>query len=176
MQWLAIVVVSILACVIYGIVHDQITVRICVEYFTIGHREILFIPPRDLTALGLYWGIVATWWVGLLLGVPLAAAARLGSRPKRTVGSIIRPMAVLFGASALFAVLAGVAGYIAASNGWVWLVGSLADSVPSEKHIPFLVNLWAHTGSYLAAAAGGLILISHVWRARGRTVRVGEEH
>jgi hypothetical protein len=35
MQSLAIIGLSILAAVVYDIVHDQSTARICVEYFTI---------------------------------------------------------------------------------------------------------------------------------------------
>jgi hypothetical protein len=36
-QAIAIILLSIASAVGYGIVHDQITARICIEYFTIGH-------------------------------------------------------------------------------------------------------------------------------------------
>ena len=52
MQWLAIVLLSVLTCVTYGIVHDQITARICVEYFTIGHSP--GFDTDDPTLLG-HW-------------------------------------------------------------------------------------------------------------------------
>ena len=51
------------------------------------------------------YGIVATWWVGLILGIPLATIARIGSRSKMTVGSLIRPVTVIFGCIALLATL-----------------------------------------------------------------------
>jgi hypothetical protein len=35
--------------VFYGIVHDQITVRICLEDFTVAHPAIFLPPPRDLS-------------------------------------------------------------------------------------------------------------------------------
>jgi hypothetical protein len=165
MQWLAIVVVSILACVAYGIAHDQITARICVEYFTVGHPQI--VPSRDPTILAFVWGVVASWWVGAILGMQLATAARVGPRPKRSVGSLLRPMAVLFGCNAMFACLAGLAGYIAASNGWVWLAGRIAKQVPPEKHVAFLVDLWAHDASYLGGFVGGIMLVIWAWRSRG---------
>lgn len=164
-QWLAIVVVSILACVAYGIVHDQITARICVEYFTVGHPRIA--PSRDPTILACVWGVVASWWVGAILGMLLATAARVGPRPKRSVGSLLRPMAVLFGGNAMFACLAGLTGYIAASNGWVWLAGRIAKHVPPEKQIAFLIDLWAHGASYLGGFVGGIVLMVWVWRSRG---------
>src|SRR3954451_19765307 len=65
MQALAIVLLSILAAVLYGIVHDQVTARICVEYFTIGHPPVF--DTESPTLLGLGWGVIATWWVGLVV-------------------------------------------------------------------------------------------------------------
>ena len=172
MQWLAIFVLSILACITYGIIHDEITVRICVEYFTIGHSPV--IPSNDPTILGFIWGVIATWWVGVILGVPLATIARIGSRPKKTVGSLFRPIAVLLAFNALLAVVVGLAGYVAASNGWVWLVGPIAENVPREKHIPFLIDLWAHNASYLGGFVGSIILMIWVWRSRGRASNLSE--
>lgn len=171
MQWLAIFFLSIFACIAYGIIQDQITARICIEYFTIGHPKIIL--SNDPTVLGLVWGIAATWWVGLILGVPLATIARIGSRSKMTVSLLIRPVAVLFGCNALLATLAGFFGYIAASNGWVWLVGPIVESVPHDKHILFLVDIWVHSASYLGGFLGGIILIIWVWRSRGRATPKG---
>ena len=104
MQALSIVLMSIVAAVIYGILHDQITARVCVEYFTIGHPPVF--ETDDPTLLGLGWGVIATWWAGLLIGVPLAIAARVGSRPKRSVGTLFRPIANLLCSMAICACLA----------------------------------------------------------------------
>jgi len=40
MQFPAIVFMCIISAIAYGIVHDQITARVCVEYFTIGHPQL----------------------------------------------------------------------------------------------------------------------------------------
>ena len=173
-QWLAIVVLSVISCIIYGIFHDQITARICIEYFTVFHPVV--IASQDLTAIGLVWGVLATWWVGVILGVPLATVSRVGSRPKKSVGSLIRPMAILCGCTATLASLAGLVGYIAASNGWVRLVGSLAEDIPREKHVAFLVDLWAHNASYLGGVVGGITLMIWVWRSRGRATLSQQLH
>src|ERR1700761_8722820 len=98
----------IVAAVLYGIIHDQVTARVCVEYFTIGHPPIFGTDNPTLLRIG--WGIVATWWVGVLFGVPLGIAARAGSRPKRTVDSLLKPLAGLLGIAALCAVAAGLIG------------------------------------------------------------------
>ncbi|MHC4400722.1 MAG: hypothetical protein ACYTG0_13685 [Planctomycetota bacterium] len=138
---------SIVSCVVYGILHDQVTARICVEYFTVYQPPVF--DTNDPTLLGIGWGILATWWVGAILGVPLATAARFGSRPRRSLDSLVRPIAVLFLCTAAFAFLAGLAGYVAASSDWVRPVSDLAASIPKEKHVPFLVDAWAHRASYL---------------------------
>ena len=72
MTALRIIGLCVLAAVLYGVAHDQVTARVCVEYFTIGHPRIL--ATESPTVLGLAWGVIATWWVGLVLGAPLAFA------------------------------------------------------------------------------------------------------
>lgn len=164
MQALRIILMSIAAAVIYGELHDQITVRICVEYFTIGHPPVF--GTEDPTLLGLGWGVIATWWAGLLIGVPLAIAARAGTRHKRSAGTLIRPVATLLFSMAVCACLAGIAGWLLARQGAVFLVGPIADRVPVNRHVQFLADLWAHSASYLSGFVGGVILVVHVWRSR----------
>jgi len=151
MQFLAIIALCVAAAIIYGILHDQVTARICVEYFTIGHVPIF--GTDDPTLLGIGWGVLATWWVGVVLGVPLAAAARLGKRPKRFASSLIRPLLGLMVVSAICALIAGTLGAILARNGVVWLVEPMASAVPREKHVSFLADLWATTPATFPASS-----------------------
>jgi len=164
MQSLKIILLSIAAAVAYGIVHDQVTARICVEYFTIGHPPIF--GTHDPTLLGIGWGILATWWVGLLLSVPLAVVARAGRLPTRSAASLVWPIAMLMLASACGAILAGLVGWLLASRGIVQLVEPLASEVPAEKHVAFLIDGFAHTASYGFGFLGGLIIMALVWRWR----------
>jgi hypothetical protein len=166
MEALRIVVVATLAAIIYGVVHDQVTARICVEYFTIGHPPIL--ATTSPTLLGLGWGIVATWWVGLPLGVLLAFVARVGARPKLTARDLKRPMLWLLLAMAACAVLGGAIGGALASRGTVWLTPPIAEILAPDRHVPFLIDLWAHSASYLAGILGGLALTVWTWRRRGQ--------
>jgi len=166
MQFLAIVVLCVLAAVMYGILHDQVTARICVEYFTIGHAPIL--GTDDPTLLGLGWGVLATWWVGVMLGVPLAMVARLGKWPKRNAGSLIKPLIVLMVVSALCALVAGMIGAWLGSAGVAVLPRPLADEVPAPKHTAFIADSFAHNASYLAGFVGGGIVIAWVWVRRVR--------
>jgi hypothetical protein len=161
---LGVVLMCVLAAVGYGVALDQVTARVCVEYFTVGHPPVF--PTDDPTLLGLGWGIIASWWVGLLLGVPLAVAARAGPRPVRPTGSLVRPVAGLLAVTAGCAAAAGVAGWGLASAGLVVLVGPLADEVPADRHVPFLADLWAHSASYLVGFVGGIVVTISVWRSR----------
>jgi hypothetical protein len=157
MEFINIVLLGIAAAVVYGILHDQVTARVCVEYFTIGHPPIF--GTDDPTLLGLGWGVLATWWVGLILGVMVGAAARLGSLPKLPARDLIRPIILMMVAVGLPALLAGITGHVLARQGVVWLVGRLADNIPPGKHAAFLADLWAHTASYGFGFLGGLVLV-----------------
>src|SRR5215472_606893 len=95
MQSLAIIFLAVAAAVGYGIIHDQITARICVEYFTIGHPRL--INSDSPTVLAIFWGVVATWWVGLPLGLGLTVAARAGRRPKLKAQDLVIPVLRLLG-------------------------------------------------------------------------------
>jgi hypothetical protein len=169
MRFLAIVALCVASAIAYGIVHDQITARICLEYFTIGHPPIL--PPsvfESPTWQGIAWGILATWWVGLLLGIPLAIAARAGRRPKRGVGGLLRPIGRLLAGMAAFAALMGLIGYGLGSAGVVRLVGPISSRVPEDRHALYLADLWAHLASYAGGLLGGSLTIVGVWRSRAR--------
>jgi hypothetical protein len=166
MESLAIIALCIASAVVYGIVHDQVTARLCVEYFTIGHPPVF--DTNSPTVLGLGWGIIATWWVGLLLGIPLAVAARAGRRPKRSAGSLLRPIVTLLGVMGICALLAGIAGVVLGSIEAIHLVEPMASKVPQGRHARFLAAGGAHLASYLVGFVGGIVVIARVWRSRGK--------
>lgn len=164
MESLKIVAIAVVAAIVYGIVHDQITARICVEYFTIGHAPIF--GTEDPTLLGIGWGILATWWVGLGLGLLLAVVARAGRLPKRDARSLVRPIVGLMIAAAVGAIIAGIIGGLLAANRVVWLVEPFASLVPVARHTAFLIDGFVHTASYGVGFLGGLIVLALVWRSR----------
>jgi hypothetical protein len=172
MESLKIVLMSILAAVVYGICHDQITARVCVEYFTIGHAPVFNTTSPTLLALG--WGVIASWWMGAFLGVPITLASRLGPRPKLVAADLFKPVMILLATMAMCALLAGLIGYAAASTGRVWLVGSLQTRVPADRHVVFLADLWAHNAAYIVGFVGGFVLCGyavHVRKQRAKAQR-----
>ena len=114
-ETLKIIGLSVVAAVAYGIVHDQITARLCLEYFTVFHRRAFASDSPTLHAL--YWGVVATWWMGLGLGIPICLFARCGRRPKLTARDLVRPLLCLMAASAIVSALFGTAGFFYAQAG-----------------------------------------------------------
>lgn len=171
MHAIAIVVLCTGSAVIYGILLDQITARVCLEYFTIGHPPVF--DTTSPTWLGVGWGIIATWWAGFALGVPLAIAARAGRRPKRRVQSLVRPIAQLLLIMAACAMLAGIIGYVLGLWRIFVLVEPLSSRVPTDKHVRFLADAWAHSASYLIGFVGGIVVVVKVWRSRRGQVETG---
>ncbi|HEX8522435.1 MAG TPA: hypothetical protein VF669_09275 [Tepidisphaeraceae bacterium] len=169
MRFLSIILLCIVAAVLYGVVHDQITARICVEYFTIGHPPVF--DTNDPTLLGLGWGVIATWWVGLILGVPLALCSRVGSSPQLSAMRLVRPLAIMLAVVAVLALVAGVVGHVAATRRWVWLLEPMASRVPADRHVAFLTDLWAHLASYIGGFLGGVVLCVYVLVRRARARR-----
>ncbi|HEX8624795.1 MAG TPA: hypothetical protein VF782_06920 [Allosphingosinicella sp.] len=164
-----IVLFAMLAAIGYGILHDQVTAHLCVEYFTVAHPPVFGTESPFL--LGLGWGILATWWVGLGLGSALAAAARLGSAPRLGLPDLRRPIVLLMTASALAALLAGLCGALFASTGLFTLPDDLASAIAPDRHVAFAAAAWAHTASYAAGGVGGVFLIIRTIRRRVRQPR-----
>lgn len=148
---------SIACACLYGVLHDQITARICLEYFTVWHPHL--IDSTDPTVVALAWGIAATWWVGLGLGVPLAWAAHGKKRRRVPISTLMPKMALLFGTMAGVATLCGIVGYDLAPTEMAARAGYEGEQVRG-----FLADLFAHNASYGVGIVGGIALI--VWTYR----------
>jgi hypothetical protein len=164
-----IVLFAILAAVGYGILHDQVTAHLCVEYFTVAHPPVFPTESPFLLALG--WGVIATWWVGLALGTGLAATARIGSLPKLGLAELRRPIFLLMLFSAIAALAAGLLGALLFATGIVPLSAEWASVIPPGKHAAFAAAAWAHGASYAAGGLGGLLLMGLAVRRRVRLAR-----
>jgi len=164
MQMFAIFLMCILAAVLYGIVHDQITVRISLEYFSVWHPPVFDTQSPTLLALG--WGVFDSWWAGAILGVMLAIAARVGSRPKYTWRMLRKPVLALLILMGMFAGISGVLGYAMAGMGNVILSEEAKLQIPHQKWAAFQACWFTHTASYYVAFVGGSMQV--VWVAMSR--------
>lgn len=169
------IMLGIGAAVVYGILQDQVTAHVCVEYFTIGHID--YLNLKDPTLIAFEWGVAATWWVGLLLGILLAISAHAGRRkPKLTTKVLLRPIFILMVGTGAMALVAGMTGYFAARSGAAHLLEPLATLVPMEKQVAFLADMWAHTASYVAGCIGAIVLCLWAWRKRRTLEKIQVAH
>jgi len=160
---------SIGAAVAYGISHDLVTTRVCLEYFTINHPPI-FGGTRSPTLLALGWGVIATWWMGAILGLPLALIARLGERPRLGAGALVRPIAGLLLIMAALSLGAGVVGFcVEQANPAIF--DEILWRISKGQRAPFNADLFAHMMAYAAGGVGGIVLWVVTWRRRGILAR-----
>ncbi len=160
---LKIILLTMAAAIAYGVVHDQITIRVCPEYFTVAHPQIFRTDSLTLIALG--WGVVATWWGGLAAGIAFALAARAGSPEKFTWRRFVRPVAVLLLVTGVTATLAGFTGHWMASTGQISSVQAWGLMLPADKQAAFMADAFAHAFSYLVGGIGSVIIaLTTAWK------------
>lgn len=170
--FLRIIALCIAAAILFGLVHDQATARISIEYFTIGHPRLFASDSPTLHALA--WGVIATWWVGLILGVLLAIASRAGGRPPLTWRDLARDVAVLLAVMLVLAAIVGVGAHLVITRlarQPFYLAGPMFDRFPRERHGLFAVAWAMHASSYTTGFVGGLVLAIRAWRRRGVLAR-----
>lgn len=173
MQARRITLLCVAAVVLYGNCHDQVTARVCVEYFTVGHT-----PPFESespTLLALFFGTMATWWVGLMLGVVAALACRAGRWPKLDAAHLIRPIGCLLIVMAVASILAGLTGYRLAEASGFALPEPHRSRVSEDRHALFFADTLAHVAAYGVGALGGLILCAGVLVHRRRAARASTD-
>ena len=61
-----------------------------------------------------------------------------------------------------------MAGYYAAKQGWIRLLGPIAERLDPEREWLYLAAAWAHTAAYLMSAIEGLGLVIRTWERRAR--------
>ncbi len=151
------------AAIVYGLIHDQVTAHLCVEYFSVAHPRVF--PTQSPFLLGLGWGVIATWWVGLPLGLGLAFAARVGPGPRLALPDLRPTVLWLMLATAVAAVVSGSLGAYLVASGRAAVPGGWAEIIPPAKHVAFAADAWAHLASYGFGIVGGLIAIGvTIWR------------
>ncbi|MGA3171207.1 MAG: hypothetical protein ABSE62_09345 [Chthoniobacteraceae bacterium] len=161
-----VILITTLTAIIYGIIHDEITARVCIEYFTVAHPRLF--ETDSPTILGFCWGVLATFALGAVMGAILADVSQAGDAPPYPIAGICHSLLLLFGPMALFTFSAGLLGFELSSHHIVRLPLEFAQSVAPQHHDRFMAVWFAHAASYIAGLTGGILLIVHIWRLRGK--------
>jgi hypothetical protein len=154
----------ILASVLYGLIHDQITIRICPQYFTIWHPHV--IETDSLTVLALVWGVIATWWMGAFLGILVGGSATFGQWPIPSFNYIFKCILWIMGASAIGAILAGLIAWQIHAIAPAFIMREQIASLDLETQRRFTIDLFIHNASYNVAPIGAIIASIFIWRRR----------
>ena len=163
-----VILLCVAGAVAYGIIHDQITARLCIEYFTIAHPPLPWLNSNSPTLVGLAWGVAATFWVGLALGFPMALASQSPPSPPVPLARLGKAILLLLATMAVAAMLFGLAGFELSRRGILSLPEGFSDLSPSAHYHRFMAVWFAHGASYLFGLLGGLYLIISTWNQRGR--------
>ncbi len=165
----------------------------CPEYFTEGfHREQLWrnytaaggygsnesrdplanymLKTKNPTIIGLYWGVMATWWFGAALGIPAAITARVGRWPKLTMKDLRKPLGVGLATLCTLALGAGGLGYAASKNNWSPglrnnMIG-VAGNTPKTAMHRYTADALAHEIGYFGGAGVAIGLVAWIIRKR----------
>lgn len=162
-----IVALCMASMIVYGMLQDQFSVRICVEYFTIGHPPIVGLEPYP-TLHGIAWGFLASWWGGMILGYCLAIPATMGSKPHLRAAFFIMPLCVYFAFVTLATLAMGFWGHLSQDKGPLFDFTFWDERIPPEQRAGFRTLAYAHLGTYTSATLGGILLTLWTIRVRRR--------
>jgi hypothetical protein len=163
-----IILLCTVAAVVYGVVHDQVTARLSIEYFTIGHPHIFH--TTSPTLLAICWGITATFGIGALFGVILALVSQSEGLPPVPIPRLIRSILGLLMVMAISASLAGVVGFELSRRSLVRIPDGFAEVVSPSQHHHFMAVWFVHGASYAVGVVGALVIILRIWWARGQPI------
>ena len=150
----------------YGMAQDQISARLCPEYFTVLHNPIPGLT--DPTLLGLAWGFLGAAGGGVAMGYAVGLTATVGRNPQLTVRELLRPMLALVAAVAGVTTITGLSAYRHADMFAIRLDPVLDSRVPTTRHHELFAVASYHLAAYLSAVIGSVILCAWVVRERSR--------
>lgn len=159
------------AIVGYAILQDQVSARLCPEYFTVLHRPIPGVT--DPTLLGVCWGFLGGWWGGVLLGYAAGLTATLGPRPPMHPRELVMPILLLVVAIATVTALTGFSVWRHSEMLGVMLDPGNAELVPVQRHRALLTVACYHFVAYASSVVGAVALC--VWVRAERQRREQQE-
>lgn len=149
------IIISVLLASIYGALHDQITYTISSEYFTIfkfeqfgfqdwGHQN-----PRLTTAI---IGVLATWWMGLFIGVFQALVGLIHSNYRLMFRYVLNSIFITIGITILFGFFGFIVEYF---NSEVYKNCCFPYSIKDGKSFKIVGSI--HNYGYMGGEIGAFV-------------------
>lgn len=136
------VLLAVATAVATGICLDTMTTTICLEYFTKGfHYEMAkktdlgkwVLNSNSKLAHIFHWGVLASWWVGAILSIPLVLSCRLFGQRRYSAKNVAGAASLLVAVVLFLAMIAGLlAWFLAKDEGVLELCEDLGYSPPSN--------------------------------------------
>jgi hypothetical protein len=164
---------GLVAVVGYAILQDQVSARLCPDYFTVLH------PPipncTNPTLLGVCWGFLGGWWGGIVMGYAAGLVSTLGPRPPLAPRDFVTPLLVCMCGVGTVTALCGISVWQHANMFGVSLDRVFDGLIPEERQRAALVVACYHFVSYAASTLGGVVVCVYLWaERRKRDVGRGE--
>lgn len=169
--FLVIVLAAIVIASIYGVGHDQATYSISPEYYT----KFIFIKfnladsgaaqhmtqPRNAVVMV---GVKASWWMGLFIGVILAAFVLMFRNADTMFASAMQALGIVLLIAIVFGVIGGIYGHhVLAKRGVDWW---LPDNLVHRTD--FITVGSIHNFSYMGGVIGMVAAIVFLFFKRQR--------
>ncbi len=155
---------------LYGVAHDLVTAHTCIEYFSVAHPMVIESLHDDPWACGIIWGILATWWLGLLVGLAAAVILAIRRQAEFSVVDFFKSLVRLLVLNAVVAIGAGGVGFFLGTQGLVRLPEHLRYPLTGQKLSPsltgpFFFDVFAHSSSYLVGLGLAFLFLRRLWQS-----------
>ena len=154
----------------YAVVQDQLSARLCPEYFTVFHNPIPGLS--DPTLLGLAWGFLGSWWGGAILGIAAGIASTVGTDPPLPVRQLVRPMLLLMATVGIVAAITGFSAHRHAEFFQMEPSPTIAGMVPQERRHWLFVVACYHFAAYATAILGSVVVCVWIGSTRRRLAAI----
>jgi hypothetical protein len=150
--FIAIIISTALIAGMYGVLHDQITYSISPEYFTkfkydqFGFEPSWFGGHRQTVAV---IGFLATWWIGVFIGIVIAIGTLFNSSPVLMFRTAIKSITIVMVTTVLTGVVGALYGAISNHDTLQWY---FPDDLTDKYH--FIIVGWIHNFGYLGGLCG----------------------
>ena len=165
--YLQIICTTIVACMIYGLIHAIVATQIPIIYYA------AFYPlPEGLIEnpllLGLILGIATSWWLGLSMGFVFSLACRKGDKPKLVWKDLIKPIRKYLVVAICCTAIAGSVGYWFSVIGILQLPDAIYHVIMDDEEAGFWSVGFMNLTGYGAACVGCIWVVLQIRSTRQR--------